>query len=171
MDLCLVPRCRGCPCRGCPGVAMAPHSGRSQSVLPRHPSTRSRRTPNPHASSGEFFDSGPSRSDQQPQGPKDARPSSSTPSTEPAAQGPPIEDPPLTDSQWWVGIVAYAVTNVGFIKLFEYCAGQTEIMLTLRAMALFYAVAYALRLLLRHVVGLKPSFPQFWWEGIPKRSK
>ena len=38
-------------------------------------------------------------------------------------------------------------------------------------MAVYYGIALAARACMRKVVGLAPSFPQFWWEGIPPLRK
>ena len=78
--------------------------------------------------------------------------------------------PQLPALKWWTGLVIYAVTNVGFLKLFEYCSTCTELPVVLRTVAFYYAATLLLRLFMRRVVGLKPAFPQFWWEGMPTRN-
>jgi hypothetical protein len=56
------------------------------------------------------------------------------------------------------------------VQLFEFCSGCPDIRVVLKAMGLYYACALAVRLVMRKVIGLKPSFPQFWWEGMPTKS-
>jgi hypothetical protein len=83
------------------------------------------------------------------------------------AQGP---DGTIPAGKWWPGIGIYAITNVGFLKLFEVCSTMTDMTKTLTLMACYYAIAFALRYILRSIIGLRKPFPQFFWEGIPKRS-
>lgn len=71
--------------------------------------------------------------------------------------------------RWWTGLACYAVTNVGFLRLFDFCAGCTHLPRVLEAMAVYYGCAILLRLMMRRLLGFDKSFPQFWWEGIPSR--
>lgn len=75
----------------------------------------------------------------------------------------------VPDSQWYPGIVGYAITNVGFIKMFEFSVDVTDVRLTLAVLAAYYAAAYLLRLILRRFFKVDDKFPQFFWEGFPQR--
>lgn len=76
----------------------------------------------------------------------------------------------IPDGQWYPGIIVYAITNVVFIKLFEF--SQTcDFQVLLGVLACYYAVAYFLRFLLRRVFNVDEKFPQFFWEGFPQRYK
>ena len=86
--------------------------------------------------------------------------SKSEPLTVSAAQR--DEQNALPPWKWWLGLIIYALTNVFFLRLFEFCAGTPDLKVVLTAVARYYAIALAARLFMRKVVGLKPSFPQFW---------
>lgn len=75
----------------------------------------------------------------------------------------------MSDVQWWSGLVIFALTNVGFYKLFEICSAETDLIKVLTCMAIYYSICLVLRVILRMVIGLK-KFPQFFWEGMPRRS-
>lgn len=104
-----------------------------------------------------FFDSRPTPSDPEPAG--NAEPSQGSPSSG-----------PMPEWKWWTGLCSYAATNVGFMWLFDVCAGCPDIKQVLTYMAIYYAIALAARFVLRKVLGIGPDFPQFFWEGFPKRS-
>jgi hypothetical protein len=72
----------------------------------------------------------------------------------------------MKNSQWWAGVIIFATTNVGFLKLFDLCASETDLKVVLTKMLIFYGVAGLFRLILRKVLKLK-DFPQFFWEGMP----
>jgi hypothetical protein len=78
-------------------------------------------------------------------------------------------DKEIPDWQFVAGLVIFAATNVGFMKLFEICSVITDIRVVLTWMAIYYAIALFLRVILRKVIGLGPWFPQFFWEGVPTR--
>ena len=105
-------------------------------------------------SQSEFFDSQP-RSDKQQDS---ADPSKAAPG-----------NGKMPEWRWWTGLVCYAVTNVGFMKLFDFCAGCPDYLVVFQAMGTYYAIALLLRLIMRKVFGLDKSFPQFFWEGLPTR--
>jgi hypothetical protein len=85
-------------------------------------------------------------------------------------ESPAAGPPQIPNSQWYTGLAIYAVTNIGFYKLFEFCSGEVSLVMNLMAMVVYYAGALLLRLVLRRLVGLGKPFPQFWWEGIPRRA-
>lgn len=71
----------------------------------------------------------------------------------------------IPDSKWWAGLMIYAATNCGFLKLFDICSKITDISTVLMFMAIYYAIAFVLRLVLRNVLELgKEHVPQFFWE-------
>jgi hypothetical protein len=75
----------------------------------------------------------------------------------------------LPEWKWRFGVVIYTITNVGFLKLFDFCAGCPEIPIVLQAMGVYYFFALMLRVFMHQVLGLDKSFAQFWWEGVPKK--
>jgi hypothetical protein len=90
----------------------------------------------------------------------------STPRTDTEEQ----DGQPLPDNKWYPGLVIYAITNVGFLRLWDFCSGQT-VVTNLMVLAAYYAAAFVARLVMTHVIGLSKSFPQFFWEGVPKRTQ
>jgi hypothetical protein len=71
----------------------------------------------------------------------------------------------IPDGKWWAGVLIYAVTNGGFLKLFEICSSITDVSQVLMYMAVYYAAAFALRFILRDVLKLdKKLMPHFFWE-------
>lgn len=92
-----------------------------------------------------------------------------SPTDSDSKEGEPEKPQKVPDSQWYPGIIGYAVTNVGFIKMFEFAVDVTDIRLTLAVMAVYYAAAYLLRFILRRIFKVDRKFPQFFWEGFPQR--
>lgn len=75
----------------------------------------------------------------------------------------------IPDSQWYPGILVYAITNVSFMKIFEFSIDIADVRVTVGVLVVFYAVAYALRFLLQRVFKVDKKFPQFFWQGFPQR--
>lgn len=97
-----------------------------------------------------------------------ARPSEEA-SSDPGAGN--SEPEKIPDSQWYPGILVYAITNVGFMKIFEFSIDVADVRVTVGVLVVFYAVAYALRFILHRVFKVDEKFPQFFWEGFPQRYK
>lgn len=71
----------------------------------------------------------------------------------------------IPDGKWWAGLVIYAATNCGFLKLFEVCSTLTDVSNVLMLMAIYYAAAFVLRYILRNILKIdKKHMPQFFWE-------
>lgn len=71
----------------------------------------------------------------------------------------------LPEGKWWAGLAIYAATNCGFLKLFDICSRVTDVSKVLMFMSVYYLAAFALRFLLRNVLGIdKKHVPQFFWE-------
>jgi hypothetical protein len=67
--------------------------------------------------------------------------------------------------KWWAGLLIYAVTNVGFLILFDTCSKITDLNRVFMLMAIYYGIALVLRFVLRNVLKLdKKRMPHFFWE-------
>jgi hypothetical protein len=89
------------------------------------------------------------------------------PSSQPGDDG--QDEQEIPDWKFFSGLTIFALTNVGFLKLFEVCSEITDIKVVVTWMGVYYAVALLLRVILRKVIGLGPWFPQFFWEGMPSK--
>lgn len=79
----------------------------------------------------------------------------------------------IPDGKWWAGLLIYAATNCGFLKLFEICSTVTDVSKVLMLMAIYYAIALVFRFVLRNMLKLdKRRMPQFFWEPpfFPRRT-